>query len=380
MISVDLIVGARPNFMKAAPILRLAEERSGITFRLVHTGQHYDHSMNEAFFQDLGLRSPDISLGVGSCSHAQQVAKIMVEYEQAVLLKAPSATMVIGDVNSTIAAALVATKLNIPVVHLEAGLRSNDFAMPEEINRLATDAISKLLLTPSRDASENLIREGVSKDRIRFVGNLMIDTLHFQLSNARGRPLLRNIGLEQGGVVRPYVLVTLHRPSNVDEPAMLANLVEMLAALGKEVPVLFPIHPRTKARLSEGGLKGNFAAFLSESNEPIPKHGLVGLPPLGYNDFLLLMDKATVVLTDSGGVQEETTVLGKPCLTLRENTERPVTVLEGTNTIVGSDLELTLRLAREALAGKGKKGTAPEGWDGHAAGRTLDALEHFFNS
>lgn len=375
---VDLIVGARPNFMKAAPVIREARRRTAVRVRLIHTGQHYDPQMNDTFFRELGLPEPDVNLEVGSMTHTQQVAKIMLGYEMVVRESRPDACMVVGDVNSTIAAALVAAKENIPVIHLEAGLRSRDWGMPEEVNRLATDAISRLLLAPSVDAVENLRREGIDEARIAFVGNVMIDTLHFQIAAAKQLDTANRMGLVgSDGEIRPYALVTLHRPSNVDEPATLRALVEMLGRLAKKVPVLFPIHPRTRVRLRDGGLDSQ--VVFADEHEPRVAEGLpTALPPLPYNDFLHLMSQASVVLTDSGGVQEETTALQIPCLTLRENTERPVTATDGTNTVVGNDFDRALSLAAEAIDGRGKSGRIPEGWDGRAAVRVWDAVERFF--
>ncbi len=370
MYRVDLIVGARPNFMKAAPILRAAQADGRIRIRLVHTGQHYDEQMNDAFFRDLGMPRPDIALGIGGGTHGEQVGKVLIAYEKILMEEPVDAVMVVGDVNSTIATAMAAVKLQIPVIHVEAGLRSRDWDMPEEINRLLTDSISRLMLTPSRDADENLRNEGVAPERIRFVGNVMIDTLFYQVERiGKDDAVLRELGLADG---KPFVLATLHRPSNVDEPARLAALVDLLGTLAARVPVLFPIHPRTRQRLETAGM-------LPRLKEPDGSGApaIYALPPLGYNRFLPLMRAAAVVMTDSGGVQEETTALGVPCLTLRENTERPITVAEGTNTVVGSDDALALKLAEEALAGRGKRGRAPEGWDGHAAERMIDAVAEF---
>jgi UDP-N-acetylglucosamine 2-epimerase (non-hydrolysing) len=372
---VDLIVGARPNFMKAAPVIRAAARRAGIGIRLVHTGQHYDPQMNETFFADLGLPQPDVNLEIGSATHAQQVARIMLGYEGVIAAARPDACMVVGDVNSTIAAALVAAKENIPVWHLEAGLRSGDWHMPEEINRLATDAISRLLLAPSRDAVANLRREGIAESRIAFVGNVMIDNLHHQLAAAERLGLAQALGLGTGEAPTPFALVTLHRPANVDDSAVLAGLVAMLGKLAATVPVLFPMHPRTRLRLRAAGLEAK--VVFADEHAPRAATGLpTVMPPLSYNAFLHLMRRASVVLTDSGGVQEETTALGVTCLTLRESTERPITVSEGTNTVVGHDFVRALALAHDALAGHGKAGRIPDGWDGHAAERVWDAVEH----
>ena len=364
MLKVVNVVGARPNFMKAAPIVAGMRRRPSEFLPLVvHTGQHYDSRMSEAFFRDLGLSAPDAHLGVGSGSHAEQTAEVMRRFEQVVLEHKPDWVVVPGDVNSTLACALVCAKLLVPVAHVEAGLRSRDRAMPEEINRLLTDQLADLLLTPSSDADENLLAEGIPADRIRLVVNVMIDSLLAQLPRAassRAREELDVAG-------RDYVVVTLHRPSNVDAPETLGRILSALARIGERLSVVFPAHPRTRARLHEFGL-----------DESVARAGRVRLTdPLGYHDFLRLYGGARLVLTDSGGLQEETTALGIPCLTLRENTERPVTVTHGTNRVVGTDEERIVGAAFEALdspPGNGAPARVPPLWDGHAAGRILDAL------
>jgi UDP-N-acetylglucosamine 2-epimerase (non-hydrolysing) len=348
------IVGARPNFMKMAPIIAALKRRDGVRQVLVHTGQHYDAKMSDVFFQDLGMPDPDVHLGVGSGSHAQQTAKIMLEIEPVLLREKPDVVMVAGDVNSTIGVALVAAKLGQRIAHVEAGLRSRDWTMPEEINRVLTDRLSDLLFTPSRDGDENLIGEGIEPSRIHFVGNVMIDSLRAALPRARESRIHERLEVAKGG----YALATLHRPSNVDEPQALQRLLSALSDVGREIPVIFPIHPRTRARLPEG-----FSA-----------RGVKLIEPLGYLDFLALTADARLVMTDSGGIQEETTALGVPCLTLRENTERPITVDVGTNQLVGTDPARVVPAAREVLAGRGKKGRIPELWDGHAAERVAEVL------
>lgn len=340
--------------MKIAPVMRALEAR-GVEQLLLHTGQHYDPSMSDVFFSDLGLPRPDLSLGVGSGSHAEQTAKVMVGFEEVLTKHRPDRVVVVGDVNSTLACALVAAKLHVPCAHVEAGLRCFDMRMPEEINRVLTDRICDLLLTPSEDADENLLREGAEPARIRLVGNVLIDALRTHLDRARDRAPWKNFGQE----ARAYALLTLHRPANVDDPAVLRTLLGALDKVQARIPILFPAHPRTqKAIEALGGA---------------PK-GLRLLPPLGYLDFLGLLAEARLVLTDSGGLQEETTILGIPCLTLRENTERPVTVTHGTNQLVGRDPARIERAALEILDGRVKKGRIPRYWDGRAGERIADAL------
>ncbi len=351
------VVGTRPNFMKVAPVLRACAAR-GFEQRLVHTGQHYDPLMSDVFFRDLGLPEPDVHLGVGSGTHAAMTARCMLAFEEALgRLPRPDWVVVPGDVNSTLAAALVAVKAGVRVAHLEAGLRSFDRTMPEELNRVATDHLADLLLTPSADADENLAREGIPAARVARVGNVMIDSLLASLPAARARGVPERLGLTPGR----YAVLTLHRPSNVDDPATLGRLLTALARIAERVPVIFPVHPRTRGRLSERAVAPRAAALRL-------------VEPMGYLEFLSLTSRAGLILTDSGGLQEESTALGVPCLTLRENTERPITVAEGTNVVVGTDPERILPEAAAALEGRGKRGRRPELWDGHAAERVAAAL------
>jgi UDP-N-acetylglucosamine 2-epimerase (non-hydrolysing) len=354
------VVGARPNFMKIAPVIRAVAAAGFADQRLVHTGQHYDAAMSDVFFQDLGLPRPDAHLGVGSGSHAEQTARVMVAFEAYCLEERPDLVVVAGDVNSTLACAIDAAKLRIPLAHVEAGLRSFDLDMPEEVNRILTDRIADLLLTPSSDADENLRREGTAPGRIFRVGNVMIDTLLAHLPRARALRPAGRMGLEGAR----YAVLTLHRPSNVDDPVVLRGLFDALLAIEARVPIVFPVHPRTRKRLAEFGLEARIGAA----------PGLHLCEPLGYLEFLGLVADASLVLTDSGGLQEETTALGIPCLTLRENTERPVTVSEGSNTVVGVDPAVIVREATAALDGRGKAGRVPALWDGKASERIAEVL------
>ncbi|HEX4936803.1 MAG TPA: UDP-N-acetylglucosamine 2-epimerase (non-hydrolyzing) [Gemmatimonadaceae bacterium] len=359
-----VVAGARPNFMKVAPVLQ-SLARQGHQRVFVHTGQHYDASMSDAFFRDLGLPHPDFHLGVGSASHAKQTARVMEAFEPVLEESKPDWVVVVGDVNSTIACALVASKLTerlgCRIAHVEAGLRSNDWAMPEEVNRVLTDRLSHLLLTPSRDAEPNLLREGIEPSRIVFVGNVMIDSLLHMLPKAEALDVPQRLGVGTG----PYAIATLHRPSNVDHREQLETILSALAALSRELPVLLPLHPRTRERARAFGMESLLA-------------GLRVLEPLGYTEMLGLQARASVILTDSGGIQEESTVLGVPCVTLRESTERPVTVTEGTNRLAPWPLDTAriLEVAHAALAeGRAPVGArAPEGWDGHAGERIVAAL------
>ena len=356
------VVGARPNFMKIAPVMRaFARPGSRLGARLLHTGQHYDEAMKHAFFQQLGIPEPDVDLEVGSGSHAVQTAEIMRRFEPVLDERPPAAVLVVGDVNSTIACALVAVKKGIPVVHVEAGLRSGDRTMPEEINRLLTDQISDQLFTTERSARENLLREGIADEKIHFVGNVMIDTLKFNLP--RATPAERTLAVFPEARER-FGLLTLHRPANVDDAETLQRLLKVLVEISGELPLIFPVHPRTRKAIEDAGL------------QPLLQRGRIHLmEPLGYLEMLGLMQAATLVLTDSGGIQEETTALGVPCITLRESTERPITVEEGTNTITGSDPEVIRATFDEILKTGGKRGRVPELWDGRAAERIVDQLE-----
>ena len=347
------VVGARPNFMKAAPVLAAFREY-GLRQTLVHTGQHYDAFMSDIFFQQLEIPEPDFNLAVGAGTHATQTAEIMVRFEPVVLDVHPDLVVVYGDVNSTAAAAFVCAKLLIPVAHVEAGLRSGDRTMPEEVNRLVTDQLSDLLFTPSEDGDRNLLREGVEATKIYRVGNVMIDTLIKLL------PAARQVRRDDGVFDAPYALVTLHRPSNVDDPEMLRTLIHTLNEISRDITVVFPVHPRTRKRIAD----------LDGAWQPSPRLRLVD--PVGYVDFLALQMHAKVVVTDSGGIQEETTYLGVPCLTVRENTERPVTVTIGSNLLIGRDTERLKKEVRRVLDGRAKQGHIPPLWDGLASRRIAD--------
>ena len=352
------IVGARPNFMKMAPVAAALEAEGAVRQIIVHTGQHYDEAMSAVFFRQLSIPDPDYNLGVGPGTHAQQTAGIMLKLEPLVRDLAPDMVLVYGDVNSTIAGALVCAKLGVPVAHVEAGLRSFDRTMPEELNRLLTDQLADLLFTPSPDANENLAREGIAPEKIHLVGNVMIDTLVRLLPLAGEKAPHQALGILPG---TGYILATLHRPKNVDDPGSLLRIMEALADIAKDCPVIFPVHPRTRKCLEETG-----------AHRAVP--GIVLADPMGYLEFLSLQAGALVVVTDSGGIQEETTYLRVPCCTVRENTERPITVENGTNVLVGADMEKLKKHVKLALSGKGKKGSIPHLWDGRAASRIADIL------
>jgi len=361
------VVGARPNFVKIAPLLRQMRRCSSIAPILVHTGQHYDRTMSEQFFSELEIPSPDFNLGVGSGSHATQTAEVMKRIEPILEGKRPDVVLVVGDVNSTLAAALTAVKLGIPVAHVEAGLRSFDRTMPEEINRLLTDAISAFLFVTEESGCKNLLREGIAPAKIHLVGNVMIDALQASKSRWEASPVLSRLGLAAGG---PYAVLTLHRPSNVDNPEILMSLLEALHELACRLPIIFPVHPRVQQQLRA---QGDLFWPKSDPSELIPTTGVICLDPLSYLDFIGLMSRARLVLTDSGGIQEETTMLGIPCLTLRETTERPVTTTHGTNRVIGTDPEQIVREALRTLNDPPYPRKPPL-WDGQAAGRIVKIL------
>ncbi|MEX2529234.1 MAG: UDP-N-acetylglucosamine 2-epimerase (non-hydrolyzing) [Gemmatimonadota bacterium] len=358
MTTILHVVGARPNFMKIAPLLRAAGEVPGWRNLLVHTGQHYDEGMSDAFFRDLDIPHPDIHLGVGSGSHGAQTARVLEGMEEVLLEHGPDLVVVVGDVNSTLASALAAAKLHIPVAHVEAGLRSGDRHMPEELNRILTDQLSDLCLTPSRDAEPHLRGEGITPERIHFVGNIMIDSLLHAMERARGLGLRSELGLEEGG----YLLSTLHRPSNVDDPEQLEEILSAFRELAESHPLLLPLHPRTRGRIEEFGLETG---------------GIRTMEPVGYLEILHLQEGAALVLTDSGGIQEETTVLGVPCLTLRSTTERPITISEGTNTLVPVRSREAILAAAAGALEREHRGQRPEGWDGRTAERIVEVVRAF---
>jgi UDP-N-acetylglucosamine 2-epimerase (non-hydrolysing) len=360
------VVGGRPNFPKMAPLLDAMAKVPRIQPRLVHTGQHYDYEMSRVFFEELAIPEPDFFLGVGSGSHAQQTARVMVEFEKVLEREQPDLVVVVGDVNSTLACALVAAKLLVPVAHVEAGLRSYDRSMPEEINRTLTDHLSDYLFTPSRDGDENLRREGIPPERVHLVGNVMIDTLRRYEEVARAKRAAVAYGLAPRG----YALLTLHRPSNVDHPAAFSRILDGLEAILQRLPILFPVHPRSRQRIATFGLDSRIAA--------LPTLRLC--EPLGYITFLSLMMDARLVLTDSGGIQEETTALGVPCLTLRENTERPATVTLGTNTVVGTSPDRIRAEAIRLLDGDAPAGSLPPLWDGRTGPRIVEVLARHLHS
>ena len=361
-IKVLSVVGARPNFMKVAPIHRAMLEAADLfEHHIVHTGQHYDQRMSDAFFADLDMPHPSWFLGVGSGSHAQQTARVMTGFEEVCQQAQPDYVIVVGDVNSTIACALVSVKMGIRTGHVEAGLRSNDRAMPEEINRLATDAIVDDLFVTEQSGYDNLVREGVAPSRIHFVGNTMIDSLHVALPRSRQSPILATLGVQP----QSYLLVTLHRPSNVDDRQQLTALMETMAHLSSEVPVVFPVHPRTRQHLSHWDIAC--------------PDGVIMIDPVGYIDFVGLVQGARCVVTDSGGIQEETTVLGIPCVTARTSTERPSTVELATNVLVHPEQHAILHAVATILHGGAKRGTVPPLWDGHAAERIVGVLRSHYS-
>jgi len=364
------VVGARPNFMKIAPVIRAMRSATPpLPVRLLHTGQHYDPEMNSQYFQALEIPDPDINLEVGSASHAVQTAEIMRRFEPVLDRERPAAVLVVGDVNSTLACALVAVKKGVAVIHVEAGLRSFDRTMPEEINRVLTDQISDLLFITEKSARENLLREGIPESRVHFVGNVMIDTLRYNLKEAvpTAQTLARHgapADWGQGG----FAVLTLHRPSNVDDPGTLRAVLGAIREISSRLPVAFAVHPRTRAKIEQHGLGTLLGA-----------QSILNLPPLGYLEMLGLMRAARLVLTDSGGIQEETTALGVPCVTLRENTERPITVEQGTNTVVGSNPAAILTAVNDILRTGGKAGRVPELWDGRASQRIAAVLREWLD-
>jgi UDP-N-acetylglucosamine 2-epimerase (non-hydrolysing) len=357
---ITMVAGARPNFMKIAPLTKAFAD-GGIRFRIVHTGQHYDVRMSQTFFEELGIPAPDVNLEVGSGSHSWQIAEVLRRIEPELDANRPDAVLVVGDVNSTLAAAIAAVKLGIPLAHVEAGLRSFDRAMPEETNRVLTDAISRWLFTSEPSGEANLLREGVPAERIHFVGNVMIDTLRAHRGRTDGERVARGLGLEPKG----YAVMTLHRPSNVDDAGRFGSILRAVRQIAAELPVVFVVHPRTRARLGPTGLV-----------EEAEAGRLLLIEPLGYLAMLGLMDASRFVLTDSGGIQEETTALGVPCLTLRENTERPVTIEVGCNRLVGWRSEAIVAATRDLLAGSASPPRTPDKWDGRAAERIAAVLSH----
>jgi UDP-N-acetylglucosamine 2-epimerase (non-hydrolysing) len=369
MPTIYLVAGARPNFMKIAPIVRALQAHGGMAFKIIHTGQHYDREMNDVFFEELGIPQPDVFMAAGGGSHAQQTAKIMVAFEELCVAQAPDAVLVVGDVNSTLACSIVAKKLKIPVAHVEAGLRSGDRTMPEEINRLVTDSISDWFFVTEPSGVEHLLREGQPQNAIHYVGHVMVDNVLYQAQKLEHADAS---GFEtsaykaaHSGAGKAYGVVTMHRPSNVDDPAMMQRIGGALKEIATDLPLIFPVHPRTRANLAKFGIDLG------------PNVTLVG--PQAYMAFLNLWKDAAVVLTDSGGMQEETTALGVPCITIRENTERPVTVSEGTNVLAGTDPAVIVAEARKVLRGDGKTGRRPQLWDGHAAVRIVDILAAYLS-
>lgn len=371
MLKIILVAGARPNFMKIAPILRAFERRSEINPVLVHTGQHYDENMSGSFFKDLGIKSPDYHLEAGSGSHANQTANIMIRFEEVCLKEKPDLVIVVGDVNSTIGTGLVAKKLHIKLAHVEAGLRSGDRSMPEEINRLATDAISDYFFTTEPEGTRNLLNEGIPQNKIQFVGHVMIDNLFFQLSTLENKKDTLSTSSLKPQLQKPYICMTMHRPSNVDNKEVLSSLLAAVLKLSSNAPVIFPCHPRTKKQIEKFGLISCFSSF---DNNSRLSSGLYLFDPLGYNEFLNLWKDASLILTDSGGLQEETTALKIPCITMRENTERPITADIGSNEIAGTDTEKILSLGEKALGGKWKESKIPDKWDGKASERIVEFI------
>ncbi|TLY42740.1 MAG: UDP-N-acetylglucosamine 2-epimerase (non-hydrolyzing) [Nitrospirae bacterium] len=363
-----VIAGARPNFVKIAPLIKEMRRYPSMHPVFIHTGQHYDQVMSDQFLMELELQPPDINLGVGSGSHATQTAEVIRRLEPILEIVKPHAVLVVGDVNSTLGAALTAAKLGIPVAHVEAGLRSFDRTMPEEINRVLTDAISDLLFVTEESGQRNLLREGISEEKIHFVGNVMIDTLRSSKERWESSSIFRRLGLVEGSY---YAVLTLHRPSNVDDPATLKPLLEALQVLSQQLPIIFPVHPRVKPQLLQ---QKDLFWPRQGSGESLPGKGISCLDPLGYYDCIALMSRARLVLTDSGGIQEETTILGVPCLTLRNTTERPVTVTHGTNRVIGTDPGRIVEEALRTLDNPPLSNGGPPLWDGEASKRIVQIL------
>jgi UDP-N-acetylglucosamine 2-epimerase (non-hydrolysing) len=382
-----LVAGARPNFMKIAPLIRAihAYNQNHVVHihpYLVHTGQHYDAAMSDSFFNDLDILKPDAYLGVGSGTHGEQTGKVLIGFEKILFSEQPDLVIVVGDVNSTLACALAAVKLNISVAHVEAGLRSFDRTMPEEINRILTDAVSDYLFTPSPDGDENLAREGIASEKVILVGNIMMDTLLFNLEKAKKTNLLPRLGLQKDS----YCLLTLHRPANVDNQAIFRRIVSGLIEVSEKIPILFPMHPRTRKQVSIFGMEEYFQ--FHDTPDMVPSDCKKGndfkkiihcFKPFGYLNFLNLMANARMVMTDSGGIQEETTVLDIPCITLRDTTERPITITEGTNVLVKDDPKKIIQASNRVLSGKGRKGRCPAMWDGQTAERIVRILAEGLN-
>ena len=379
-----IVVGARPNFMKIAPIVDVIknynrtkdEGQPAIDYLLVHTGQHYDYEMSKSFFNDLRLPEPDIYLGVGSGTHAEQTGKIIIKFEKVCFREKPDLVIVVGDINSTIAVSLAAVKLNIPIAHIEAGLRSFDRTMPEEINRILTDQISDYLFTTCEDANMNLRKEGIAENKIFFVGNVMIDTLLSHIEIAKNSNIMEKLGLKKNNNVKKYAVLTLHRPSNVDNLVILKGIFDILNNISQIVPIIFPAHPRTIKQIKNFKLEKMISHVKHTLSNELDKtnQNILAISPLGYLDFLCLMSNAKLVLTDSGGIQEETTILGIPCLTLRNNTERPITVREGTNIIVGNNPDKIIKTAFSVYENGIQRKKIPKYWDGKAAKRIVNIL------
>lgn len=368
---IHLIAAARPNFMKVAPVYHALNKNSNFISRIVHTGQHYDLNMSRTFFKDLNLPTPYINLGVGSGTHAEQTSEVMIAYEKLLMKEQPDLVIVVGDVNSTLACSLAAVKLCIPLAHIESGLRSFDRTMPEEINRILTDQISDFLFTTCEDANQNLKAEGISEDKIFFVGNVMIDSLQNHINRAKNSNILERLGLRKENTVKKFALVTLHRPSNVDDRETLKGILNALNEISNKIEVIFAAHPRTLKQIEKYGLFRliDYHEDVAFSGSEIRSQKTKVFPPFSYLDFLNLMSNSTITLTDSGGIQEETTILGIPCLTIRGNTERPITIKEGTNRLVGNDLHKIKEAVFNLLDNYNPKKIRPKLWDGKAATR-----------